>query len=123
MITDDKIKSCKLLIGLEEHPLGCSSPPELIDVIRCQCRAQGKKCSTEACGCHKQHLSCTSYCNCSGGEDCCNPYTNRQVGQAGDEEGAEMEDIQAEDFEDGFDQDSDDAMDDLAIFDDLDEWE
>ena len=34
-----------------------------------------------------------------------------------------MEDIQAEDFEDGFDQDSDDAMDDLAIFDDLDEWE
>ena len=102
---------------------GDPAPPELIDVIRCQCRAQGKKCSTEACGCHKQHLSCTSYCNCSGGEDCCNPYTNRQVAQAGDEEGAEMEDIQAEDFEDGFDQDSDDAMDDLAIFDDLDEWE
>ena len=97
--------------------------PTCCDVIRCQCRAQGKKCSTEACGCHKQHLSCTSYCNCSGGEDCCNPYTNRQVAQAGDEEGAEMEDIQAEDFEDGFDQDSDDAMDDLAIFDDLDEWE
>ena len=94
--------------------------PELIDVIRCQRRAQGKKCSTEACGCHKQHLSCTPYCNCSGGEDCCNPYTNRQVAQAGDEE---MEDIQAEDFEDGFDQDSDDAMDDLTIFDDLDEWE
>ena len=27
------------------------APPELIDVIQCQCRAQGKKCSTEACGC------------------------------------------------------------------------
>ena len=43
---------------------GDPAPQELINVIQCQCRTQGKKCSTEACGCHKQHLSCTSFCNC-----------------------------------------------------------
>jgi hypothetical protein len=84
---------------------GDPAPPELIDVIQCQCRAQGKKCSTEAkCGCHKEHLSCTSYCNCSGEEGCCNPYTKRRDAQAGDEEGVEMEDIEEEDFEEGVDQ-------------------
>ena len=31
--------------------------------------------SSEACGCHKQHLACTSCCNCSGREHCCNPYS------------------------------------------------
>ena len=39
----------------------------------------------------------------------CNPYTYAQVAQTGDEA-----DIQAEDFEDGSDQDSDNAMDDLG---------
>ena len=43
---------------------GAPVPPEL---IKCQCKAQGKQCSTEACMCHiNQHLACTSYCNCSG---------------------------------------------------------
>ena len=44
-------------------PAIAQGAPEL---IRCQCKAQGKQCSTEACRCHKQHLACTSYCNCSG---------------------------------------------------------
>ena len=39
---------------------GAPVPPEL---IKCQCKAQDKQCSTEAC---RQHLACTSYCNCSG---------------------------------------------------------
>ena len=59
---------------------GDPAPPELINVIQCQCRARGKKCSTEACGCHKQHLSCTS---CSGDESCCNPHTARDDAHAG----------------------------------------
>ena len=54
---------------------GDSAPPELIDVICCQCKAKGTMCSTEACSCNKQHLGCTSYCNCSGEVGCCNPYT------------------------------------------------
>ena len=56
---------------------GAPAPPELVDVIRCQCKAQGKQCSTVACSCHKQHLACTSCCNCSGGEYCCNPHSVR----------------------------------------------
>ena len=30
---------------------------ELLDVIQCQCKAQNKTCSMEACRCHTQHLS------------------------------------------------------------------
>ena len=79
---------------------GAPAPPELVDVIRCQCKAQDKKCSTEACGCHKEHLACTSYCNCSGEEDCCNPHTKRQDDLSGDEEGVEEEDFEEmENFE------------------------
>ena len=85
---------------------GDPAPPELVDVIRCQCRAQGRKCSTEACGCHRYHLPCTSYCNCSGEESCCNPYTKRGEAQAcaRDEGDVEMEmecveeDIEEEDL-------------------------
>ena len=42
---------------------GDPAQPELLDVIQCQCKAQGKKCFTEAFGYHKQHLSCTPFCN------------------------------------------------------------
>ena len=58
---------------------GDLGPPQLSDVISCQCRVQGKKCSTDACGCHKEHISCTAYCNCSGEEGCCNQYMKRGV--------------------------------------------
>ena len=51
------------------------APPQLIDVIRCQCKAQDKKCSTRTCGCHREHLPCTSYCNCCGEDGNCNPCT------------------------------------------------
>ena len=54
---------------------GDSAPPELLDVIQCQCKVHGKKCSTEACECHKQHMSCTKFCNWQGGQDCLNPFT------------------------------------------------
>ena len=49
--------------------------PELSDVIRCQCKMQTNKCGSQSCSYHKTHLSCTSYCNCSGAEGCTNPYT------------------------------------------------
>lgn len=79
---------------------GAPAPPELIDVIRCQCKAQDKKCSTGACSCHKEHLTCTSYCNCSGEEDCCNPYTRRQnTDEEGDEEEEFGDDVEVEEFE------------------------
>ena len=31
---------------------GDPAPPELLRVIQCQCKVQGKKRSTKACGCH-----------------------------------------------------------------------
>ena len=58
--------------------LGDPAPPELIDVIRCQCRAQGKKCSTAACSYKKEHLACTSYCYYAGEDGCHNPFTKKQ---------------------------------------------
>ncbi|KAK3098071.1 hypothetical protein FSP39_015885 [Pinctada imbricata] len=58
---------------------GIPAPPELTEVIRCQCKAQDKKCGKETCSCHKDKLSCTSYCNCAGGGECFNPHTTCQV--------------------------------------------
>ena len=85
------------------------APPELIDVINCQCKVEGKKCITTACGCHKEHLSCMSYCYCSGEDGCCNPYTNGRDGdggQAAEEDDTDMEDT-VEDVEEDFGDDRD----------------
>jgi hypothetical protein len=54
---------------------GDTAPPELTDMIKCQCKAHGRMCSTETCGCHKERISCTSCCNCSSEAGCCNPFT------------------------------------------------
>ena len=70
---------------------GAPAPPELIDLIKCSCKAQGKRCSSEACSCHKKHVPCTSYCNCSGGEDCCNPHSVRP-GTSSEEDENEADD-------------------------------
>ena len=51
------------------------APPGLIDVISCGCKAEGKACSTEACSCHGNNMSCTIYCTCSASDECCNPFT------------------------------------------------
>ena len=102
------------------------APPELIGVIRCQCRALDKKCSSEACRCHKEHLSCTSYCNCSGEDGCCNPYTKRHDAGAGDEQENEIEDVDDEDFEEGVDEEGepDEDQEDVGDFADPEnEWE
>ena len=51
-----------------------------------------------ACGCHKEHIACTSYCNCGGNESCNNPFTMKQA-----LEGEELEQDTEEnmDFEEG----------------------
>jgi len=50
------------------------SPPVLLDILQCQRRAADKRCGTEACGCHEEHMACTVYCNCPGDVACCNPF-------------------------------------------------
>ena len=37
--------------------------------------------------------SCTSYCNCSGEDDCCNLHSARQNAQGGEGESIEEEDL------------------------------
>ncbi len=69
------------------------APPQLIDIIKCQCKSHGKKCSGESCGCHKEHISCTPYCNCSGGLDCRNPFTRSEGTKTGNEQNFTMQDI------------------------------
>ena len=93
---------------------GDPAPPELIDVIRCHCRAQGRKCSTEMCGCHKEHLSCTTYCNCSGKTECCNPHTVSQDVKAGNS--VEIEDVDEEFlYQDGEDHEEEDEWDEYEV--------
>ena len=78
--------------------------PELLDVICCQCREQGKTYGNESCDCLKQHILFTSYCICLGGEDSedhGNLYTICQVAPTGDEDDADLRNAQAEELEGG----------------------
>lgn len=79
---------------------GVPAPPELVNVIRCQCRAEGKKCSTVSCSCHKEHLTCTSYCNCHGEDQCCNPYTQKTATT----QATEIDETEEQDLEDVVDE-------------------
>ena len=103
---------------------GNPAPPELIDVICCQCKARGKKFSTVTCGCHKEHLSCTSYFNCSGGRECFNPHT-KTVTSNDDSNGDEIDDADLQDFDvEDECEDYDDVADDGSVNELLnDEWE
>ena len=87
------------------------APPELVDVIKCQCRAEGKKCSTVSCSCHKEHLTCTSYCNCCSEEGCYNPYSKRVTTQEADQEIEEVDEQDYEGVEDIEEQDEEDEDD------------
>ena len=48
------------------------APSGPIDVLSCGCKAEGQVCSTAACLCHRNNLSCTIYCKCSGCAEICN---------------------------------------------------
>ena len=58
------------------------APPGLLDVLSCGCKAEGKACSSTACSCHKNQLSCTTYCICGGADDCRNPFLFTASSQA-----------------------------------------
>ena len=60
---------------------GDQTPPELIDAISVSVEHRAR-CSTEARGCHKQHLNLA---HCLGDESCCNQYTMPADAQPGDE--------------------------------------
>lgn len=101
-------------------------PPKLFNVIRCQCKKENKRCITEVCGCHKEHLSCTSYCHCKGNHGCCNPYTNKKdVGMVLDADMEDCEEVFADDNIDDVEgsQESEGQEDMEYVYDIDDEWE
>ncbi len=42
------------------------TPPMLLDIGSCNCRADGIACSWRNCRCHNDGLSSTEYCECDG---------------------------------------------------------
>ena len=46
---------------------GNSAPPELLDVIQCQCKVQGKA--------YVGSISSSKFCNCRGEQDCLYPFS------------------------------------------------
>ena len=70
-----------------------AAPSKLMDVISCSCKAEGKACSGRS-SCGSSGLSCTSYCVCEGGNNCCNPHTQQEE----DEDEPQQSDVDSDDL-------------------------
>ena len=96
-------------------------------MIQCQCKLQDKKCSTEIYGCQKQHMSCTKFYNCQGGQDCPNPFTPTTNVVQSAEEATDADDNDRNlpgDSDDDLEQDDDDEVHhDDPVLDSMHEWE
>jgi hypothetical protein len=66
-------------------------PRDLMDVVRCSCKAKGKACSTGSCSCQKGRMSCTVYCTCGCSDECFNPFKS-----ADEQDNTAMKEIRAE---------------------------
>jgi hypothetical protein len=75
------------------------APQQLLDVVSCSCRAEGKACSEKKCSCHSGRLTCTEYCYCEGGDACCNPYTKHEPVLEEEDEDEEEEEEEEEEVE------------------------
>ena len=67
-----------------------TAPEKLMDLISCDCRAEGNACSRN-CGCAVNGRSCTSYCVCGAGDNCCNGLAQQTEYEDGN--GQEEEDL------------------------------
>ena len=74
-------------------------PQELMEVVRCSCKAVMKVCSTERCSCHHGKMSCTVYCSCECSDACFNPFKTGEEDQ--DEEDEERQEDMEDDKETG----------------------
>ena len=85
-------------VGCVPNPRNARGPvasPTLVDVTNCQCNVAGKACSSHACSCHSEGLSCTPYCFCVSEAMCFNLVTKHDENEArfdNDDEGDSMED-------------------------------
>ena len=70
-------------------PSNDSGPPGprlLMNVISCRCRAKDKACKEGKCSCYREKLSCTIYCICTAGDECCNPFTKKEDMEKNDDQ-------------------------------------
>ena len=65
---------------ISDQPPG---PQDLMDVVRCGCKAEGNKCGTESCSCRHGNISCTVYCACACSDACFNPFKKEEEGGSG----------------------------------------
>ena len=79
------------LIPRTVAPGTLDAPPEILHLIRCQCKTS--ECRTAACNC--ANIGCTVFCLCGGGELCKNPHTRARTDLDDDD------DLQRADNEDG----------------------
>ena len=57
---------------------GPIAPEGLLDIVSCDCSAEGKACKFLKCGCYKENISCTGLCKCKRtGLTCHNPYSKQ----------------------------------------------
>ena len=73
---------------------GPTGPPAPMYVISCRGRAAGKACAA-ICICKKESLSCTVYCLCQSGDDCCNPHKRSQHVDEEEETNGEPQEYEA----------------------------
>ena len=56
-------------------PAGMSTAPAtILQLIKCGC-STSRPCSTGRCGCVAVQMSCSMFCCCNAGSDCCNEQT------------------------------------------------
>ena len=65
---------------------GPPEPPLLMKFISCRCRAKDKARKEDNCCCHCEKLSCTIYCLCTAGDECCNPFTKTEELEENDDQ-------------------------------------
>ena len=64
---------------------GQPGTPLLMSVISCCCRAKDTVCKEGNCSCYREKLSCTIYCLCTAGVECCNPFTKKEEMEENDD--------------------------------------
>ena len=72
-------------------PATSASPPapfDLMHVVWCGCKAEGKVCTTTNCSCHHVKTSCTLYCACGCSDKGFNPHKTVEDSEGEVEEGS-----------------------------------
>ena len=76
--------------GTTLHPVtlppGVSAAPEnILQLIKCTC-STSRPCSSGRCGCVRAQMSCSVFCSCDAGSDCCNEQTRAVAANTDDDD-------------------------------------